>query len=100
MKFRKRIKISRTEGEWEEILQYVPKSDLNIFLKKEIEKLRKRYQTCTECVTVAEGKRVCKFHYPDQDSHDFLNQLSEIMKKPISTVVDELIINPILTRHR
>ena len=42
MKFRKRIQINRTQGEWEEIIDKIPRNDLNIFLKKEIEKLKEK----------------------------------------------------------
>ena len=100
MKFRKRIQINRTQGEWEEIIDKIPRNDLNIFLKKEIEKLKKKFRECPKCVTYADGEKICKVNYLDKESYEFLETISEKMKKPISAVVDELIINPILLEQK
>lgn len=95
-----RIRIQRTEGEWEEIISLIGSPDLNRYLQKEIEKLRKKFTECRECVTCAAGDKIEKCHYTKDESYDFLNEVARIMKKPVSTVVDELIINPLLTRGR
>lgn len=95
-----RIRIQRTEGEWEEVFSQIGSPDLNRYLQKEIEKLRKKFTECKECVTYAEGAKIEKCHYTKDDSYEFLNEVAKIMKKPVSTVVDELIINPLLTRGR
>lgn len=95
-----RIRIQRTEGEWKEIISVIGSPDLNRFLQKEIEKLRKKFNECKECVTCAGGEKIEKCHYTKDESYEFLNEVAKIMKKPVSTVVDELIINPILTGRR
>lgn len=95
-----RIRIQRTEGEWEEIISLIGSPDLNRYLQKEIEKLRKKFNECPGCVTCASGNKIEKCHYTKDESYDFLNEVAQIMKKPVSTVVDELIINPLLTRGR
>lgn len=95
-----KIQISRTEGEWEEIINRSPHNDINRFFKKNIEKLKRRYDECPKCITVAKGIKVRKTHHIDKETHEFLLHISKIMKKPISTIVDELIINPILVEKK
>lgn len=95
----RKIKVARTEGEWAYVMKCAGASgDINSFLRREIEKLRKKFKECPKCVTMADGDKEEKVHYLADESYNFLIAVSKIMKKPPATVVDELIINPLLTK--
>ncbi len=97
---KKRIKIYRTEGEFEEMnlkIKSSGKTDLNYYLRSEIYKLERNFEKSPTTLTAASGEKVYKVHYIEEKSYQILLKLSIIMKKPISSIVDELIISPLLT---
>lgn len=99
----KRILISRTEGEWRYIMKAVKatgSTNIDSFLRKEITKLGKRFEECPDCVSPAEGEKQKRCYRISDEAHSFLSAASKVMNKPISTIVDELIINPILTGRK
>lgn len=95
----KRVVISRTEGEWEEIdrrLKDLGKSNLNSYLRCEISKLQKRFEECPSCITPAHGKQIIKQHRVSDAVYDDLCQLSKIMNQPISSMIEDFFIVPLL----
>lgn len=93
---RYRAIIVRTEGEWKAIEQRINKSDLNSYLRCELSKLNTKYKECPGCVTHADGELKRKEYLIAADVYQTLELLSIQMKRPISTIIDNLLINPLL----
>lgn len=93
-----RLTFQRTKSEWDYILSIIPEGDLNRFLNKEIVKLVKKFDESPSEVTCASGDKSSKTYRPHPDTYDGLESISKRMKKPIASIVDELIISPILQR--
>ncbi len=96
----KRIKIHRTEGEFialDRIVKELGKPDLNTYLRSEIYKLEKEIKRCPECVTEAKGGvKQDRVHYISDDTYAVLLSISRRMQKPIASIIDDFIINPLL----
>jgi hypothetical protein len=95
----KRVFIVRTEGELNAIdvrISELGKSDMAAYIRSEIKKVGTKFNECPFCITPAEGDKKQKAFYISNDSYQILKQLSEKMKKPISSVFDELFIIPLL----
>lgn len=89
----------RTVGEWEKIDEVVRESgkgDIGQYIRWKLAKMQKAYDECKECITPACGDRIRKEVPIYPSNHEMLSELSVKMKKPIDTVVNELIINPML----
>lgn len=95
-----RITIWRMPEEFEVIdtkIKELGKSDLNCFLRGEIRKLEKTFRNCPLCITHAKGgDKIQKFHYIEQSSYEALSTISDLMDKPISSIIDDFIISPLL----
>lgn len=94
-----RLSIRKTKGEWDIIGRVVSeknKKDLGCFLRSEIIRLVKEFEECPDCITIAKGNPKTKRPYI------FIHQLKELepiakkMKVDVSTVIDRLIIAPLL----
>lgn len=95
-----RIKIIRTPGEMEYLQQQMKalgRQSLDKYLRTEIRKLEKKFLECPGCVTPAYGNKKKEFvlYVPD-DTYSILNKISLIMQKPISSVIDDFFIVPLL----
>lgn len=94
-----RVFIRRTEAEWEIIkakISVTCKDDLNLFLRKEIYKLANK-KSGIGSVNYQYGKTTID-KYPSLTPHSYevLKKLSIIMKRPMSSIVDQYIISPLL----
>lgn len=98
----KRIKIRKTEGEFSAIdrrVRELGKPDLNAYLRSEIYKLEKEIDRCPECITEGTGdeKKKERAHYISIETYAQLLKLKRRMRKPISSIIDDFIILPLLT---
>lgn len=94
-----RIKITRTSGEFiliDETVKASGKPDMNTYLRFEIRKLTKQFNICPECVIAASGEKIEKVHYVPKEEYAVLLKISDIMKKPISSIIDDFFICPLL----
>lgn len=95
----KPICIVKTEGEWKEIektINDMGRKNLNSFIRVEVNKLGNAYAECPNCVSKASGKRTYKRPKISIESHKKIERLAKQMKLPVSTVIDILIILPLL----
>lgn len=95
----KRIAISRTQGEWEIIEEraiLIGRPNLASHMRSELYKIAKIYSRCPTCVTPSSGEKIRKEFPVYPDIYDALCSLSSLMKIPISTIVDRLILQPLL----
>lgn len=93
------ISIVKTEGEWTVILGKIAelgKKDFSVFIRSEVRKLGSAYTKCPKCVSRASGEKKTKRPYIPNELHKKLKEISRQMKIPISSVVDNLIILPLL----
>lgn len=98
----KKINVSRTNGEWEAIeakIKELGKKDVNSYLRCEIYKLKKRFDENPISITSADGIIKIKQYYMPDTTYDTIKLIALKMKKPVATVVDEFIINPLLTQR-
>lgn len=96
-----RIKIFRTEGEFEYIdglIQKMGRQDFNKYLQTELRKLANTYRGCPNCITTAKGDKIERVVRVDEGTHFALSKLSLQMRKGhcIGSVADELVITPLL----
>lgn len=95
----KKISISKTEGEWiviEKRIKESGKANLNIFLRGEICKLKMRHDECPNCVTPADGKMIEKRPFISVKCYEDMKLIALRMRMPVASVIDELILNPLL----
>lgn len=103
MKKRYRISLLRTEGEWDKINSYISgdyNADWNKFWNKNISALKDKYRQCPDCVTCAEGGKQRRYLNFTEEQHKLLEAIAFQMKKPVASVIDELILVPILRLPR
>jgi hypothetical protein len=96
------INISRTEGEWEYIqkkVRQLGKTTLNSYIIAEIHRLKTEFEDCRECITPASGRKITKRPEVHISALNDLIEISVLMDKPISAVINELIIVPLLQRE-
>lgn len=97
---RTQVYLQHTEGEWKEIenkLKRLGKTGgFHSHLHSEIYKMYAMYNECAECVSPADGDVVKVRHEIPEAVYPMLSQLSRKMKKPISTIIDELMVMPLL----
>jgi hypothetical protein len=95
----RQIYILRTEGEWELAEKHVIEhhyGDLHSYLRREISRLKNKYQECDVCVSAAMGSVKRLRHNIPIEIYDALQPLAERMHKPISTIIDHMLITPLL----
>lgn len=94
-----RIYITRTQGEWkamETILAELQRKAIPSYVRNECHKIVKEYKGCEDCVTPAEGEPIkWQFCIPDDDYIE-LKKIAEKMKKTVSSMIDEMVISPLL----
>lgn len=94
-----KVRVNKTEGEWEIINQKIKSSgkrDFNTFMQSRLSEIATRFNNSPESITNAAGRRIEKCHYVNPDIYKTLKLISFKMQISESTVVDKLIINPIL----
>lgn len=97
----KPIHIGRTEGEWDIILAKIEKmggKDLSAFIRSEVQKLLNNYNDCPECICKATGEKRYKRPYISTDSYNKLAVIAKKMRIPVSAIVNNFIVTPLLTR--
>lgn len=95
----KRVKVNRTEGEidfLEKKLKLMGRNNLRAYLGAELRKLAKEYNKCPGCITPAIGARKTKELQIDTEVYSALKALSTIMQKSIDSIIDDLLIVPLL----
>lgn len=97
--FNKRLVFTRTEGEWAEINKRIEEMDigsLNNYLRSKIFLLNQKFNECPNCVTPASGaKKKIQYRIPDH-LYPPLLALSEKMGRPISCIIEDIFIVPLL----
>ena len=96
----KRIKVTKTQAEWDLLNQRVKESgkrDFNTFMYVKLRELNTKFNQCPECVTVANGGvKIEKVHYISPDVYKTLTLIAFKMGVSPSTVVDKIILTPLL----
>lgn len=99
----KRISILKTEGEWHYISQMLADDkncDLHSYLHREISRLSTKYVECEVCITKADG--VLKSYRHNIPTHIYMKllPLAQKMGKPVATIINDLLITPLLLPDR
>lgn len=97
----KPLYISKTQQEWDIITKKIyelGKKDLSVFIRSEVRKLKDQYQSNEKNHQRSTGTKIEKRPYIPEDSYEKLKVLSDQMQIPVSSVVDRLIIQPLLIR--
>ena len=75
-------------------------NSLNSYISNKIRVLIREYKKCPNCIVEALQKNnYSKFQYVPNDDLSILKEISEKSKKPIATIIDAIIITPILIEH-
>lgn len=96
------VKIIRTQGEWTAIDKKIKDMgirNIRTHIKYQTIRLAKQFDECENCITKANGSKHRKTFYFDEYCMKFLELVALKMKKPLSSVVDDLIINPLLNER-
>lgn len=93
-----KVYITKTNKEWDAIdekLSQLGKSDLRAFINRKISQLEKEYKKCPKCVCdeINKGKKKKKISIPESK---VIQKISVKTGKPMSAVLDRLIIDPLL----
>ena len=100
---RKKLHIKRTKGEWaliEKKLKKMGKPGLHQYLHSEVHKLNRLYKECPQCVSAGDGQKQIVRHQIPEPIYEMLAELSIKMHKPISNIIDDLLITPLLLPDR
>jgi hypothetical protein len=95
----KPIFLIKTEGEWDAIedsIRNMGRRNFNNFVRTEVNKLAKAYEKCPECITKASGKQLIKRPKIPMESFEKIEMIARKMNVAPSTVIDILIIHPLL----
>lgn len=95
----KPIYLIKTEGEWDAIEKAISKmgrKNLNKFIRTEANKLGNAYIECPDCITQASGEKLEKRPKIPIESYKKLEKIAKRMDVKVSTVIDILIILPLL----
>lgn len=90
-----RICITRTQGEWDIIVAGM-KNGLSHYIRMECSTLIDDFKDCPLCITPASGDKIERqFRIPD-DVYKELEKISKTAQRPISSIIDDFIISPLL----
>lgn len=95
----KPLSILKTEGEWDIItkkLAEAGRKDLSVYIRSEVRKLNISYCENPQKFFRAPGEKVYKRPHIPIDAYNKLKIIADNMKKPVSTIVDIFIIQPLL----
>lgn len=96
------VSITRTEGEWDLILKKLcpagddPMKSLSKHIRREVLKIKTRVDTVPESVTWMGGPSKVKRPWIDKTIMADIQRIALCMKVPEATVIDRLIITPLL----
>lgn len=99
LRYTKQLSVSKTKGEWSLIQEKViaaGKKDLNAYIRCEAMKIKKAFKKNPSWVTYAKGERIEKRPYLPLSMYEDLDIIAMQMKIPVSTLIDRLIIEPML----
>lgn len=95
-----RVTIVKTNREWkiiEKRISELGSKDYNRYLHKKIASLIEDYKKCPECINnFLLGKKSIRQKTLSFDFYKILSEISENTGVPISTIVDKVIITPLL----
>jgi hypothetical protein len=97
-----RLSLCRTEGEWDFIdakIRGMGKTTFASFIHSEIKKLSTEFKECPNCITHAAGRKVERIPWISSVSLKELEDIAIIMQKPLSSVIQEFIIAPLLRQE-
>ena len=94
----------RSSKEWilfnKRIKELHPKISENTYLYKKIMLLVKEYKECPNCILQSlSNEKIKKRHYVPLDDFEVLKDISDKANMPIATIIDTIIISPILIEH-
>lgn len=95
----KPIFLIKTEGEWDAIevsIKKMGRKNFNKFIRTEVNKLAKAYSECPDCITKASGEQKIKRPKIPMESYVKIEMIAKKMNVAVSTVIDILIIHPLL----
>jgi len=98
----KQIQITRTEGEWDLIIKKLcPAGEdqlkaISRHIRREVLKIKNRMNEVPESVTWMGGKKVEKRPYIDNSIIEDIKRIAITMQVSEQTVIDRLIITPLL----
>jgi len=96
------IQITRTEGEWDLILKKIrigsekDTQAVSRYIRREVLKIKTRMEVVPESVTWMGGPKIDKRFYIDNPIMDDIKLIALKMKVSEQTVIDRLIITPLL----
>lgn len=94
-----KVKIYKTEGEWkviQERLEKMNRKSIRLYIRTEVLKLSKRFDECPESITCANGKKKQMQFIMDAQTNVALRKLAIQMKCPMSKIVEDFFITPLL----
>lgn len=98
---RNKVSIYKSKEEFkimDERVKMLCKPDLNTYLRGEIHKLLKRFNEYPDLIIkCGDEKKIGRAHYIQDTTKDALLHLSVLMKKPVSAIIDDYIITPLLS---
>lgn len=96
----KRILITRTKKEWNLILLKIAeknkRSGLPSYIRHSTSSLIKDFEDCPDCLDNSDGNKIKRAFIVPVDDYKKLEKIAKKLHKPISTVIDDLVISPLL----
>lgn len=99
----RRISILRTEGEWKHVMALLyeqKQTDIHGYLHREISRMTNIFKDCEVCITPADGHMKSFRHNIPTHIYEKLLPIAQKMGKPVATIVDDLLITPLLLKDR
>lgn len=99
MNARRRIKITKTQGEWEAIDAYLADEinrEWSIFWRKKMASLVEAYKKCPNCVVPATGEKIHRFVEIPEAQYQLLLSMSLTHNTSMSDIADKFALLPIL----
>lgn len=94
-----KLSISKTDEEWDIIEQKIGGKSLTDYVWPEVNKLLKQFEDCNECLKKAKRTTTEKRPYLPTPTYTKLSKFAKKIDVSPSTIVDILIIQPLLSRE-
>lgn len=109
-KINNRINLSRHKKEWKIIFNKIEEFKIvdgkmtdkemtayfHQYVNKKMYSLSNDYKDCPDCILESLERKVKIQHYVNKDLYKIYKDISRKSKMPIATIVDKLIINPLI----
>lgn len=95
----KTVTITTTEGEWDHIqdmIKKMGKTNISSYIISETHRLTNIFKDCPHCITRASGAKMEKRPAIPISSLAAIEEIARFMNRPVSAVINELIIAPLL----